>query len=310
MNASPESSPTRSRTAQSALWAPLALAALASVGVGVSLQDGAELRASSAVLEDEDGDGLIDVQEEILGTSIYDDDTDGDGFPDLEEIARSSDPLDFDSIPGTADLSIGLTARAEDGVVTMVAPVYASAGSFGRLDLELGVVFNDGTRFPLTPQLYLPVIRGGVFKSRSQASRVVLLEVPFPQALFEGLGSLSLYGKVNDPDTAMSASADAVNLYDFSGVIVMASTAPLGISGQPGIIYAPIVPDEDIPASWSSGEICWQQASPVGMVGSSTAYEVTKGLCTTSDTYCSPTDCKANVGTSLTLTDPGTLLGG
>ena len=301
------SSAKRARTA----WMPLALAVFASVGVGVSFQDGAELRAASgSSLNDEDGDGLVDTQEEILGTSIYDDDTDQDGFADLEEIARASDPLDFDSIPGNQQLSIGITARAENGVVTMVAPIFAPAGTFGRLDLELGVVFSDGTRFELTPQLYLPVLRGAVYPTKSASSRLVLLEMPFPQSLIQGLGSLSLYGAVEDPETSMSATADVVNLVDFSGVIVMASTAPPSYGLQPGVIYAPIVPDEDIPASWVSGEICWQQASPVGMVGSSTAYEVTKGLCTSSDTYCSPGDCKSKVGNNLTLTDPSTLIGG
>ena len=310
MNSLPQIQAPRLRASRKVVWVPFAFALVATAGLSFAFRTPQVLEASSTTTLDTDGDGLIDAQEEVLGTYIDEADTDQDGFSDLEEIARASDPLDDESIPGDAELSIGLTARADDGVVTMVAPVYASAGSFGGIDLELGVVFPDGTRFELQPSVYLPVITGGIYKTKNFNSKIVLLEMPFPQNLIEGLGSISLYGTVEDPSRQLSASAAAVNLVNFSGVVVMALNAPPNYGNQPGIIYAPIVPDEDIPASWASGEICWQEASPVGMVGASTAYEVTKGLCTSSDTYCSPTDCKATVGSSLTLTDPSTLLGG
>lgn len=290
---------------------PAVLAAAGVTALGLGLHGPKTIAATGgSTAADSDGDGLIDVQEEILGTYLDRADSDDDGFTDLEEIARASDPLDELSIPGSADLSIGLTARAENGVVTMVAPIYARSGSFANIDLEIGVVFNDGTRYELQPSLYLPVLHGGVYSPQTPGFRVVLLEMPFPPNLVQGLGSLSLYGTVQDPDASSGASAAAINLVDFSGVTVAAQNAPWNVQGGSGVIYSPLVPDEEIPASWSSGEICWQQASPVGMVGSSTAYEVSKGICTTSDTYCSSNDCKSKVGTSVLLTDPATLLGG
>jgi len=284
---------------------------VASLGLGIAFHGQRELAASGSIAPDTDGDGLVDAQEEVLGTFIDLADSDQDGFSDLEEVARASDPLDAGSLPGSAELSIGLTVRADNGIITLVAPIYAPVGSFGNIDLELGVVFPDGTPYALQPSLYLPVLSGGVFAPQSPSHKVLLLEMPVPQGLVSGLGSLSLYGKVDDPDLALGASASAVNLVDFSGVPVLAQVAPpSGAAFSPGIIYAPIVPDEDVPPSWSSGEICWQQASAVGMVGSSTAYEVTVGICTSSDTFCSGPDCSGLVGTSVLLTDPATLLGG
>lgn len=289
---------------------PALLAAAGVVGLGTALHQPRELAASGTACPDTDGDGLIDLQEEILGTYLDREDTDGDGFSDLEEIARASDPLDDQSLPGAEDLSIGVTARVEEGVVTLVAPVYARTGSFAGIDLEFGVVFSNGLRYELQPTLYLPVLRGGVFAPKTAGYNVLLLEMPFPQNLVQGLGSISLYGTVTDPTSLNGASAAAINLVDFSGVTVAAQNAPASIQGGLGVVYAPLVPDQEIPASWSSGEICWQQASPVGMVGSSTAYEVVKGICTTSDTFCSSNDCTSKVGANVLLTDPATLLGG
>jgi hypothetical protein len=193
-------------------------------------------------------------------------------------------------------------------VITLVAPIYAKAGSFGQIDLEFGIVFPDGSRYELLPILYLPVISGGVFNPQKQNYRLVVLEMPFPESIVAGLGSLSLYGLVEDPLTTSVASAAALNLIDFSGVTVIAQNPPYSLGS--GVIYAPIVPNSEIPPSWSTGQICWHEATPVGMVGSSTAYEVTKGSCVSSDTYCSSTDCTSMVGQNMTLVDPATLLGG
>ncbi|HUU02041.1 MAG TPA: VWA domain-containing protein [Myxococcota bacterium] len=63
---------------------------------------------------DTDGDGLVDLIEEELGTSIGSRDTDGDGFNDLLEynLRRSGfDPLD----PDDADCSLGLDRLDRDG---------------------------------------------------------------------------------------------------------------------------------------------------------------------------------------------------
>ena len=305
----PDSSSAAEQVRSSSWLSALVIAAgIGGIGAAIGLGGPRTLAASTGGnCPDADADGLIDVQEDILGTYPDNADSDEDGYSDLEEIARASDPLDPAALPEDHDLSIGLTARSENGVITLVAPIYAKTGSFGQIDLEFGIVFPDGSRYELLPVLYLPVISGGVFSPQKQNYRMLVLEMPFPASLVMGFGSLSLYGVVEDPLTSSGASAAALNLLDFSGVTVMAQNPP---AGGAGVIYAPIVPDSEIPPSWSSGQICWHEASPVGMVGSSTAYEVTKGSCESSDTYCSSTDCTSMVGANMTLVDPATLLGG
>jgi hypothetical protein len=55
--------------------------------------------ASPSPWIDNDGDGLSDEQERVLGTDPMNPDTDGDGYPDGLEVALGSDPLDPKNIP-------------------------------------------------------------------------------------------------------------------------------------------------------------------------------------------------------------------
>ncbi|NDV62885.1 glycoside hydrolase family 16 protein [Puniceicoccales bacterium CK1056] len=55
---------------------------------------------------DDDGDGLTDIEEHVLGTNILKQDTDGDGYKDLEEIEAGTSPLLAASYPGSIGLLI------------------------------------------------------------------------------------------------------------------------------------------------------------------------------------------------------------
>ncbi len=44
-------------------------------------------------MRDSDGDGLTDLEEELLGSDINDNDTDGDGYKDLSEVLNLYDPI-------------------------------------------------------------------------------------------------------------------------------------------------------------------------------------------------------------------------
>lgn len=60
---------------------------------------------ANAVDNDDDGDGLDDVEEHLIGTNLLVEDTDGDGFLDGEEVEAETNPLLTSSYPG-ADPSL------------------------------------------------------------------------------------------------------------------------------------------------------------------------------------------------------------
>ncbi|MBU1092605.1 hypothetical protein KJ836_02970 [Patescibacteria group bacterium] len=78
--------------------------------------------------EDADLDGLINIQEQLLGTDIYDPDTDDDGVGDGIEIVLNTDPKD----PNSGGLAYvpyyipGLTGGGEDGEEGEEAPTTIS----------------------------------------------------------------------------------------------------------------------------------------------------------------------------------------
>jgi hypothetical protein len=102
---------------------------------------------------------------------------------------------------------------------------------------------------------------------------------------------------------------------DFSGVTVVVeqhdSNTMSSDGDQPtGVVYRPLASDDQIPATWNGGEICYQSTSAVGTNGVSLVHEVESADCQPMDTYCSPQDCASGVGRPLELPDPGALAGG
>jgi len=298
------------------VWLPLSLALAAGfVLVGWSADVPEVSAAPGGNLEDSDDDGLTDHQEEILGTHTEIRDTDGDGFDDLEEIARQSDPLSFASRPvRSRPLSVGVTGRAVEGVFTAVTPIYVQGGTLGGLNYEFGLVLPGGTRIPIPFDFYLPVTRVDMRQGAVAADRVLLIEVRFPASVIQTYGNLAIYAKLTNPGGTgpLAESASVINVVDFDGVpmIVQAQNSEETDHLDYAITYRPLVPDEAVPAAWAVGQLCLRQTRPVGMVGSSTAFEVTHAGCIAGDTFCEFVACSASVGTSVEIVDPSTLLGG
>ena len=85
------------------------------------------LEGEEGVLQDgdEDGDGLQNLQEYILGTDIFNGDTDGDGMSDADEAAAGSDPLmptrTIHVSPSGDDMNDGLSpARPKRSIASAV----------------------------------------------------------------------------------------------------------------------------------------------------------------------------------------------
>jgi hypothetical protein len=73
--------------------------ATAAVGDKITIGVGSGPAAIAFVVGDTDGDGLSDVEENVLETDPNNPDTDNDTFPDGLEVAVGSDPLDGNNIP-------------------------------------------------------------------------------------------------------------------------------------------------------------------------------------------------------------------
>jgi hypothetical protein len=274
--------------------------------LAASFLDRPALRASPSLAFDSDKDGLKDIQEEILQTLPDNADSDGDGFSDLEEIARGSDPLLDLVVPAASELGVGMAARSVDGVVTIVSSIYSSSGSFQNVRFQLGFVLH-GQPVVIPTQNYLRVSNWRILAA-SGGGILLALETPFSSQLVANMGSLSLFAAAGERDSPYFDVAAGMTLVDFSGVTMSVGPVPEGLGD--GLIYDPISPDEDIPTSFTGGQVCWQTTNPVGSNGASSVHEVESASCESTDSHCSAGDCSAGVGTTVEVVDPGVLIGG
>jgi hypothetical protein len=257
-----------------------------------------------------DGDGLRDPQEAVLGTLVSASDSDGDGYRDAEELARGTDPLN----PGMAPLapwsSVGMTARSRDGVITLVSVLFVHDTSFLSVRFELGVVV-EGVAIRLPPWTYAGISTYAIRAAHNPADTLIVMETPVPVAILTALGSLSIYAKTVDLNAPVGhqVALAAVNLVSFSGVPVLIEPGP-GFQQGGGLVYRPIAPGDEVPSTWSGGQVCYQSANPVGASGSSVVMEIEAASCQPMDSYCSASDCGAAVGGTIRIVDPGALIGG
>jgi len=265
---------------------------------------------------DLDKDGLTDLQELVLGTRPDLPDTDGDSFSDLEEQARRSDPLDQTSTPAAAGLAVGNCASSEFGLVSLLSAVYVQGGDLADVNVQLGVVIN-GHPISIAPSSY-SMMRAFLFPGCNAADRIAVVELAIPELLVRRMGQLNLFTIVRGVGPGAPPPAVSVfSLANMAGVTVSIEPrnlwySPSGNGGNAphGVIYRPLSGDDQIPASWSGGEVCWQKTTPVGVNGVSVIQEVDSADCQPMDTYCSGADCAASVGKPLELPDPGALVGG
>lgn len=292
---------------------PLAASVLAGAFVLTEFRTPKALEAGNRDVSrpDADGDGVLDSQEVILGTSPDSADTDGDGFNDLEELARRSNPLDGLSLPGPEPLGVGMFAETRNDKVALSTALFVQAGNIEGLNFDIGLVI-DGVPVVLTTATYGSSTKAFLYQSdHNPANRIIVLEMQLPAALVTSMGRLELFARLIDNGVlGRPPAVDVTELADFSGVVMRIENAPPGMPTDGGIIYRPLSGDGSIPTTWSAGQICWQRTTPVGMNGANVVYEVDQADCQDMDTYCSSSDCSASVGQPLERPDPGALLGG
>lgn len=297
----------------SVAFACCCLVATAAVLAVASKDEPGLAAASNYNRYDNDRDGLTDLQEEVIGTLPYRADTDGDGYSDLEERARGSNPVDSTSIPEAMEFSVGSCASQERGFVSVVSAVYLNETSLTNISFEIGFVYR-GVAYRMTPQAQT-FSRAYFHEGQDSRDTLVVVEVGLPESIVQRLGQVSMFSVLRDlGPTAADPVVSMMTLKSVGGVVVsieqQAALATNTGGGATGIVYRPLAADDRIPSEWEGGLMCFLRTSAVGMAGVAIQHEVDGAWCISMDTYCSPGDCSAAIGTSVELPDPAALAGG
>ena len=100
--------------------------------------------------DDEDNDGLFNLQEYNLGTGIFTADTDGDGVSDADELAQSRDPLrtarTIHVSPSGGDSRDGFSAATAKRTLAAAVPAARTAGWENIVLVAPGTYAGDGNR--------------------------------------------------------------------------------------------------------------------------------------------------------------------
>lgn len=300
--------------AYSATFATACLGAAVFTLALVSTEEPRLAAATNYGRSDMDRDGLTDLQELILGTMPGRKDTDQDGYSDLEELARGSDMKSRLFMPQPQELGLGMCASQENGYISIVTAVYVSGlvPDTSGIQFGLGIVYH-GKRILISPDKQIS--RAFLYKGHTAGDSLAVIEMGISQDLLKRLGQVNVFTYLHG--TGIGAPEPAVAILpikDFSGIAVSIQerVAPLssGGGGATGVVYRPLAADDQIPSSWNSGEICFQATSAVGINGVSVVSEINAADCLPMDTYCSPGDCAATIGTALEMPDPAALAGG
>jgi hypothetical protein len=271
--------------------------------------------ATNSNRTDQDGDGLSDQQELILGTLTFRADSDRDSYSDFEEVARGSEPMNATSLPEDAPYGIGSCASEEDGYVRMLLTIHTAPDELSNLRLVLGVVYN-GRIIRIEPGEFR-YQNGFLPPGRDATSRLAGMELGLTSRLVRRLGRVHLFAVLGSTRPGSERLVTTLSLASMGGVITSIQQRRVGLTpsggagGTQGVVYRPLGGDESVTAGgWEAGQICFQRTSAVGSNGGSIEYEVNGADSIPMDTQCNPGECSSGVGTSLDLPDPAALIGG
>ena len=280
----------------------------------LTLRDTPSLRADEGFFggfpyRDADGDGLPDPQEEILGTNPDRPDSDFDGYSDAEEVARQSNPISATEIPKPTNSKIGLVGRVQGNSLVTLSALYVENGNLLGVGYKYGLVLGGlPIYFPLNS--YLNQTRISFIPAANPLDRILIIETLLPDSIVHNLGGLTVIAKHTVAADSGTKSVDALDLRSFSGTTMSISAAPPNVRDGQGVVYKPLCMPEEVPPDWTAGQLCWQLTSTVGVSGVQLIQEIEDADCEQLDTYCSPSDCEATIGDTISVTDPGALIGG
>ena len=309
------------------LWGHAGFALLTGVASVFALGLGSGLGAPLALaatdiggVDDSDGDGLDDVLELVLGTEIELADSDADLIDDLEELARGSDPQDFYSVPedGLGD-SLALGARQDSGLFMLTTMLFIEDGVLEgkhlRISIESAALSGS---VQLTTSQILALSEVTVLPGAIGADKVVSIETPFPSNALGALGGFAVVGTVESSNGTVQA-ATATTFLPSAGILNAVTLIPAeasqgggsgtGAGVNPGLVYKPIAPADQLPETYVPQEVCVQSTSVGGSAGSVVTFVVESSQCVEADGFCTPL-CATMGGSTVDIVDPLLLVGG
>jgi hypothetical protein len=269
---------------------------------------------------DADGDGVTNAQEQILGTNENLIDSDGDGYSDSEEFARDSSPTHPLDIPLPSTVDLTLSARGDSNRLVVVFAAYIGTLQPSEVNFSMGGLLR-GRVSNIPPWYFMREAWMTTVPGMIPGTSTIVVEMSLPPHFVHALGSVSLFGVLEDVNTGAALAADVVDIGSSAGVIYMRAKVPMVHSFQQvggtsvplaGSVYLPIPPggDGDIPMSWTPGQVCFQKTQAVGAGGGLITHEVVEAECRDGwDAYCKM-DCSGSVGSTYNTLDPAVLVGG
>jgi len=286
------------------------------------------LSAATDADYDADGDGLPDLQEQVLRTSPTDADTDGDGFADGIEFARQSSMVNPNSVP-LADYSVRVSAHSSEGLIHLVTAIYAADGRFDAHTLRFGMLVNGRAR-RVTPAMMSDA-------RIEQHDGLMVIDWSIPAGRIEGAQNLSFFAALAYGESHAYDSASVVDLRSSRRIVYMTGmdAANRGTGGyDPGNEDADMIglsmsstgggsvgslplptgptnaPGGAVPRETEPGSICETTSSMIGSNGGMVEHEITTAECVDGfDSFCD-VSCFDNVGRTYWSVDPIVIVGG
>ncbi len=301
------------------------LVAIAAVGVVVAheLLQPRELQAAPPQrATDPDHDGLVNLQETVLGTNRFQADSDCDGFSDLEELARKTSPLLSDSFPTGNEISVGMSCRGGDTGLHALIALYLPDGKLRDKRFRAGMLVA-GRTVALSERYLLKYGKIAMYPAQDPAACIATIDLPITARYVRHYGHMTVFATIGDAPFGIAQAADSMHLIAFGQTVVLElqnpwilGTATLAGTGQQtgsiggvGSIYVPLPLGGGV-SDWAPGQVCFQQTSLIGVAGPKITQEVTSAECQVGwDGFC-PSSCAATVGNTYTTIDPVALIGG
>jgi hypothetical protein len=284
------------------------------VSWGASHAPDSQLVAMSSALgsmTDTDGDGLDDVLEVLLGTSISDADTDNDLRSDLDEHLTGSDPLTFDGSgrPAAIQRNIKMDIYSNgDDVVVQVSGIYSQS----MRGIKLYAATED--RFIQLRPRALPLTNSDtrVLSSGLPGLQTKVHRMSFPKDVFHRVPAMAIGLTAFVDGVEMGAQVQLLSRQDH--LLEYRDGETFGRqsqgSGQTGGLF-PTSPGDSMPGEISLGQICVQTLQEVAALGGGQKlYQVSDSYCDYLPDAACFSSCSGAIGNSVVGIDIVGLLGG